>query len=179
MSAIKKRDGKYIEKSQIQTEKGDKHEERHDPVRCHLLTCGRFRSGRIPPHAPCPLPCHKAPPSSYAADRRRVQPHGNGLCHRGFVMFHIRRDPHDGTTIGLHLGMIVTCLIVPSWSISMETTRFPFSFRASPISVHFTIAFLLWKEWYLRAKDAASLPNFPQVRCRLWVNSGKYYNLRS
>ena len=36
MSAIKKRDGKYIEKSQIQTEKGDKHEERHDPVRCHL-----------------------------------------------------------------------------------------------------------------------------------------------
>ena len=32
------------------------------------------------------------------------KPHGNGLCHRGFVMFHIRRDPHDGTTIGLHLG---------------------------------------------------------------------------
>ena len=32
------------------------------------------------------------------------QPHGNGFCHRGFVVFHIRGDPHDGTAIGLHLG---------------------------------------------------------------------------
>ena len=30
-------------------------------------------------------------------------PHGDGFCHRSFMMFDVRRDPHDGTAIGLHL----------------------------------------------------------------------------